>query len=292
MNVSAPRFGLPNLFLFAALTLSACASHPGEPAEQQLASSYEEEFNDPFENTNRKIFEFNQFVDRNAIVPAAKAYRAVFPDPVRDSFRDFLYNLREPLIFANDALQGQFESAGKDIARFVVNSTIGMAGTVDVMGRWGVPYHEEDLGLTLGTWGVPEGPFLVVPILGPSTPRDLGGQLAEGFGDPWNRLVSGNPWTLYWIPYARGALSGIDTRSRYIETLADIERTSLDYYATIRSLYRQRRAALIRHEKEEELPPKAGFSRREDHGSPFTFVNTAARPSMISDASNLSEVSK
>ena len=171
MNVSALRFGFSYMCLFASVTLSACAPHPGESTEQQEVATYQEEFNDPFEDTNRKIFEFNQFVDRNAIVPAAKAYRAVLPDPVRDSFRDFLYNLREPLIFANDALQGQFESAGKDIARFVVNSTIGMAGTVDVMGRWGVPYHEEDLGLTLGSWGVPEGPYLVVPILGHATWR-------------------------------------------------------------------------------------------------------------------------
>ena len=141
MNVSALRLGLWDLLLLSTLTLSACASHP--ETEQQQVTTYEEEFNDPFENTNRKIFEFNQFVDRNAIAPAAKAYRAVFPDPVRDSFRDFLYNLREPLIFVNDTLQGQFESAGKDLARFVVNSTVGMAGTVDVMGRWGVPYHED-----------------------------------------------------------------------------------------------------------------------------------------------------
>lgn len=292
MNLTAPRFGLSDLLLSSLLTLSACASHPSATTEQQPVATYEEEFNDPFEDANRKIFEFNQFVDRNAIVPVAKAYRAAFPDPVRDVFRDFLYNLREPLIFANDTLQGQFESAGKDLARFVVNSTVGMGGTVDVMGRWGVPYHEEDLGLTLGTWGVPEGPYLVVPILGPSTPRDLGGQVAEGFGDPFNRLVSGNPWTLYWIPYARGLVSGIDTRSRYIETLADIERTSLDFYATIRSLYRQRRAALIRHEKEEELPPKAGFTQRHDQTSPSASVNFAARPAMISDASNLSEVSR
>jgi phospholipid-binding lipoprotein MlaA len=292
MNVSAPRFGLSDLFLLSTLTLAACASHPSEPTEQQQVSTYEEEFNDPLEDANRKIFAFNQFVDRNAIVPVAKAYRAVFPDPVRDTFRDFLYNLREPLIFVNDALQGQFESAGKDVARFAVNSTIGIGGLVDVAGRWGVPYHEEDLGLTLGVWGVPEGPYLVVPVLGPSTPRDLGGQIAEGFGDPWNQLVTGNPWTLYWIPFARGFVSGIDTRSRYIETLADIERTSLDYYATIRSLYRQRRAALIRHEKQEELPPKAGFSQRDDHSSPSTIVNSAERPAIISDASNLSEGSK
>ena len=122
-----------------------------------------------------------------------------------------------------------------------------------------------------------------MPILGPSTPRDLGGQVAEGFGDPWNNLVTGNPWTLYWIPFVRGAVSGIDQRSRYIETLADIERTSLDYYATIRSLYRQRRAALIRHEQEENLPPKAGFTRREDRGSPGVVANSGAGPAVISE---------
>jgi phospholipid-binding lipoprotein MlaA len=130
-----------------------------------------------------------------------------------------------------------------------------------------------------------------VPVLGPSTPRDLGGQVAEGFGDPWNRLVTGSPWNLYWIPFVRGAVGGIDQRSRYIETLADIERTSLDYYATIRSLYRQRRAALIRHERE-NLPPPAGFSQRDDRGSPATFTNLAARPAIMSEASNLSEVAK
>ena len=288
MNLRPLRLGTSKLFVIAALILCGCASH--QDTGQQAAVS-EEDFNDPFEDANRKIFEFNQFVDRNAIVPAAKAYRAAVPDPVRDSLRDFLNNLRAPLIFANDALQGQFESAAKTAGRFVINSTIGMGGVVDVAGRWGIPFHEEDLGLTLGTWGIPEGPYLVVPVLGPSSPRDLGGQVAEGFGDPWNLMVTGNPWTLYWIPFVRGAVSGIDQRSRYIETLADIERTSLDYYATIRSLYRQRRAALIRGERE-NLPPPAGFSHRDDHGSPARFVDTAARAAMISQASNLSEVAK
>jgi phospholipid-binding lipoprotein MlaA len=294
MSFRPLRFGWSDLFLCSALILSGCASpQSSQPSTQQQVTTYEEEFNDPFENANRKIFAFNQFVDRNAIVPVAKAYRAALPDPVRDSLRDFLNNLREPLVFVNDTLQGQFDRAGKDVARFVVNSTIGMAGTVDVMGRWGVPYHEEDLGITLGAWGVPEGPYLVVPILGPSTPRDLGGQVAEGFGDPWNQLVTGNPWTLYWIPFVRGLVSGIDQRSRYIDTLADIERTSLDYYATIRSLYRQRRAALIRHEREEELPPKPGFSQREDEQTaPAGVANAPARPAIMSDAANPFEVSK
>jgi len=277
-NVRLMRSALLDLTVVSALILGGCAA-----SKTEQVATYEEEFNDPLENVNRKIFDFNQFVDRNAIVPAAKAYRTALPDPVRDSVRDFLNNLREPLVFANDALQGQFKHAGETMGRFVINSTVGMGGLVDVAGRWGVPYHEDDLGLTLGSWGVPEGPYLVVPILGPSTPRDLGGQVAEGFGDPWNYIVTGNPWTLYWIPFVRGAVSGIDQRSRYIETLADIERTSLDYYATIRSLYRQRRAALIRHEQEENLPPKAGFTRREDRGTPSTVARSAVGPGSVSE---------
>ena len=271
-----------NLLLVLAVILPGCATQANAPQSAMA----EEDFNDPFEDTNRKIFDFNQVVDRNVLVPVAKAYRTVLPDVVRDSIRDFLYNLREPLIFANDTLQADFERAGQTVARFVLNSTLGVGGLIDIAGRWGqLPYHEQDLGITLGVWGIPEGPYLVLPILGPSDPRDLGGQVAEGFGDPFNRLVTGNPYTLYWIPFVRGGVSGIDQRSRYIETLADIERTSLDYYATIRSLYRQRRAALIRHEKEQNLPPPASFSRND---------NPPARPgrAVVSEAKTTSEVSR
>jgi len=288
MDVRPLRLVLLDLCVLSTLILSGCASR-SDTAQQ--AATYEEDFNDPLEDTNRKIFEFNQVVDRNVLVPVAKAYRTALPDPVRDSLRDFLNNLREPLVFVNDTLQGEFGRAAKTVGRFVINSTIGIGGVVDVAGRWGIPFHEEDLGLTLGAWGVPEGPYIVVPILGPSTPRDLGGQVAEGFGDPWNNLVTGNPWTLYWIPFVRGGVAGIDQRSRYIETLADIERTSLDYYATIRSLYRQRREALIRHQ-EENLPPPVGVSQRDNRGSPGAPANSASRAGMISQAANVSEVSK
>src|SRR4029077_4354766 len=269
MNFRPPRLVFSNLSLVVTLIIAGCAT----PSNNPLAEAAEaEDFNDPLEDTNRAIFDFNQVVDRNVLVPVAKAYRTVLPDPVRDSLRDFLRNLREPLIFANDALQGEFERAGQTCARFTLNSTLGVGGLIDVAGRWGqLPYHEQDLGLTFGTWGIPEGPYLVVPILGPSTPRDLTGQVAEGFGDPFNYIVTGNPYTLYWIPFVRGGVAGIDQRSRYIETLADIERTSLDYYATIRSLYRQRRAALIRHEKEQNLPPPSSFAQR---GSPSPWVAT------------------
>src|ERR1700730_17924682 len=290
MNFRPSRLVFSNLLLVVTLTLAGCATPSNNP---QAEAAEAEDFNDPLEDTNRAIFDFNQVVDRNVLVPVAKAYRTVLPDPVRDSLRDFLRNLREPLIFANDALQGEFERAGQTFARFTLNSTLGVGGLIDVAGRWGeLPYHEDDLGLTFGVWGIPEGPYLVVPVLGPATPRDLGGQVAEGFGDPFNRLVTGNPYTLYWIPFVRGGIAGIDQRSRYIETLADIERTSLDYYATIRSLYRQRRAALIRHEKEQNLPPPSSFARNGSPTVPAATAKPAARAVFVSESANVSEVSR
>lgn len=293
MSLRPLRMVFPGLWVALALVGSGCAT---PPRTQQPAAAAEEDFHDPFENTNRKIFAFNQVVDRHVLVPVAKTYRASLPSPVRDSIRDFLNNLAEPLIFANDALQGDFGQAKDTVVRFVLNSTVGMAGLVDVAGRWGIPYHEQDLGVTLGVWGVPAGPYLVLPVLGPSDPRDLGGEVAEGFGDPFNRLVTGNPFTLYWIPFVRGGVSGIDQRARYLDTLADIERTSLDYYATLRSLYRQRRAALIRGENK-NLPPPSGFTLNGAPEAPPTAApltpalsNSASSTSVVSAAQNVSEV--
>jgi phospholipid-binding lipoprotein MlaA len=275
------HLGVLGMLALVGLAASGCATKPQSP--QSAAVS--ENFNDPFENTNRKIFDFNQSVDRHVLVPVAKAYRASLPAPVRDSVHDFLINLGEPLVFANDTLQGNFGHAKDTVVRFVLNSTLGMAGLVDLAGRWGIPNHEEDLGVTLGIWGVPSGPYLVIPVLGPSDPRDLAAEVAEGYGDPWNRIVTGNPFTLYWIPFVRGGVSGIDQRERYLDTLADIERTSLDYYATIRSLYQQRRAALIRGERK-NLPPPAGFS---DNGGAAPAASPAAPPTVVSAAQNGSE---
>jgi phospholipid-binding lipoprotein MlaA len=276
------RRTLADLFVVSALVTAGCAGKSQAPTE---AAAGEEDFHDPFEDTNRKIFNFNQTVDRTVLVPVAKAYRATLPDPVRDSLRDFLNNLNAPLIFANDALQGKVGLAKDTFVRFLLDSTIGMAGLVDVAGRWGIPYHENDLGVTLGVWGVVEGPYLVIPVLGPSDPRDLGGSVAQGFGDPWN-IVAGNH-NMIWIVFARGGVSGIDQRSRLIETLADIERTSLDYYATIRSLYRQRRAALI-HRTKEPLPPNPSLG---SNGGTMALANPSA-PTRVSDATNGFEVSR
>ena len=291
MDLAPLRRLVADLAIVLALVTSGCATG-GKPASAPptAAAAGAEDFNDPFEDTNRAIFDFNQKVDRIVLVPVAKAYRAALAEPIRDSVRDFLANLRAPLIFANDTLQGDFGRAKDTVVRFVVNSTIGMGGLVDVAGRWGIPYHDEDLGVTLGVWGVPEGPYIVVPVLGPSNPRDLGGQVAESFGDPWNIEAANH--SFLWVTFLRGGVSGIDQRSRYIDTLADIERTSLDYYATIRSLYRQRRAALIHHNNE-KLPPNPSFSQNGLGGnSAVAAVNPSGRPVVVSEAPNDSEVSR
>lgn len=226
---------------------------PGPAAAQQVAAQppapigAEENFNDPFETTNRAIFDFNTHVDKIVLVPVANAYRAVLPEPVRDSVHDFMRNLNGPIIFANDVLQAEPSLAATTMTRFLVNSTVGIGGLFDVASKLNLAYHSNDLGVTFAVWGFGAGPYLMLPVLGPSSVRDGLGEVGDSFGDPGNMIASNNGYL--WASFARGGVQGIDTRSRNIESLADIERTSLDYYATIRSLYRQRRAAEIRHEQ-------------------------------------------
>jgi phospholipid-binding lipoprotein MlaA len=229
------------------LTIAGCAA-PGAPGTAQTAAT--EDFNDPYEDTNRSVFGFNQAVDRNVLVPVAEAYRTL-PSPVRQAVHNFLTNLDGPVVFANDVLQGQIGLAGNTIVRLALNTTLGIAGMFDIATQAGIPYHSNDLGVTLATWGFVEGPYIIVPVLGPSNPRDIVGKVGDGFADPGNYVAGEHHLLLAVI--ARSATSGIDERSRNIESLADIERTALDYYATIRSLYRQRRQAQIRHEKS-DLP--------------------------------------
>jgi phospholipid-binding lipoprotein MlaA len=233
---------MPGL-LAAALTLSGCTV--ARPGAVQAASA--EEFNDPLEELNRNIFGFNQVVDQAVLVPAAKTYRTVVPPPMQQSIHDFLQNLNNPVIFANDVLQGQIGLASNTLARTAINTTIGFGGMFDVAKVMGIPHHSNDMGITFANYGVAEGPYIMVPVLGPSNPRDIAGSVVDGFLDPADYFAGKH--RLYYASLGRRVTSGIDVRSRNIESLADIEKTSLDYYATIRSLHRQRRAAQIRHEQ-------------------------------------------
>lgn len=212
-----------------------------------------EEDNDPLEGLNRGIFEFNRVVDGVLIKPMAQIYRGVLPQEAQDSVRSFLRNLRTPLIVANDVLQGDMNRAGTTISRFLVNSTLGILGLFDVASELGIPFHDEDFGQTLAVWGVGEGFYIMLPILGPSNPRDVAGLVSEFYLDPVNIYLRNED--LDYLTYVRAGLRGIDARARSIEVLDELERTSLDYYAAIRSLYRQQRDNEIRNSKSEPRAP-------------------------------------
>jgi phospholipid-binding lipoprotein MlaA len=194
--------------------------------------------NDPIENVNRDLFAISLAVDTVVTKPVATAYRDVVPIEVRGILRNFLNNLSSPSIFANDLLQGSPDRAGTTLVRAIVNTTFGIGGFFDVAEGWGYPRHSEDFGQTLAVWGVGEGPYLMLPLLGPSNPRDLVGRGVDFFLDPLSYVQWGDE---AYVPYVRTGVDVIDFRARNIYTLNDIDRTSADFYAATRSLYRQSR---------------------------------------------------
>lgn len=197
---------------------------------------------DPLEPVNRAVFAFNQYADRFVLEPTARAYRTVAPVPVRRSVRNFLANLRSPVVFANDLLQGERERAGTTLGRFMINSTLGVFGLFDPAKALGHPPHWEDLGQTLGVYGVGDGPYLMLPLLGPSNLRDAVGRVGDFFLDPWPQCCLGFEEQL-----ARRGGEVVSEREANIELIEDLEAGSIDLYATVRTIYAQRRAADIRN---------------------------------------------
>ena len=236
-----PRITAVLMASLAVVGLSACATAPTDPAAR---AEFEAE-NDPIEPFNRAVFAFNLQMDKMFLKPAGIVYRETLPQPVRTGVGNFLSNLRSPVVLANDLLQGEMDRAGNTASRFVINTTVGVLGVWDAATHFGIPGHSEDFGQTFGVWGVGEGFYLVLPIFGPSNPRDTAGLLLEYYVDPFN-LWMREENIEGWI-FARSLVTGIDYRSRNLETLDELERTSLDYYVAIRSLYRQRRANEIRN---------------------------------------------
>lgn len=219
------------------LTLGACATRPA-PADTAAVAAFKEA-NDPIEPLNRYFFAINnQLLDPLIIKPLAQGYDIVLPRVVKDSIRNFLDNLDTPVILANDLLQGEWGRAGTTLTRFGINTTVGIAGLFDPAERWGYQQHSEDFGQTLAVWGSGEGPYIFLPFLGPSPPRDIAGFVVDRFFDPFT-YISFDGDTAF--AFARLGAGGIDRRARVLDTLDDIERTSLDYYAAVRSLYRQNR---------------------------------------------------
>ena len=237
--------------------LSGCAGMmmPDDIDPEQLAAykQLKKEFNDPLEPMNRVTFAFNQGVEKVFLRPAAKVYRTVLPDPLRGSIRNALNNLGEPVTFTNDLLQGEGKRAGIALGRFVINSTLGIGGLFDPATHLGLAYHKEDFGQTLGVWGVGEGFYLVLPLLGPSNGRDAVGRIGTIAMDPFFWLLTDSD--VAYLRFVRRSISGIDTLSRNLEKLDALKRASLDYYSAVRFAYRQsRRSAIANGEIEPEVP--------------------------------------
>jgi phospholipid-binding lipoprotein MlaA len=226
--------------LLLAALLAGCATPPSEPAARAVF----EATNDPLEPVNRKILDLNLFVDRILLKPVTKVYIAVVPEEGRDAVKRALDNMKEPVVVINNMLQGEPERAGIAVGRFVVNSTLGIGGLFDLASKWGLDKETGDFGQTLFVWGLPDGPYLIVPLLGPSNPRDLFGMGADAYIDPFSYLASAK--SLDEIQITRFVADGIDQRARVMDVLDDLEKNSLDFYAQLRSLTQQRRAAELR----------------------------------------------
>ena len=205
---------------------------------------------DCFEPLNRATFALNQSLDEAIIEPLAKGYRKL-PDPVQRGTSNAVKNLSNLITIPNNILQGDIKNAFINTGRLVVNSTIGLLGTVDVANKMGFPkYEKEDYGQTLGKWGVGPGCYLVLPVLGPSTIRDTAGSFANVLGgDPWyNASVHGNNEFLSEGLYITSkALSGIDFRADNLESFDNLEKNSIDFYASLKSLYLQDRENKIKN---------------------------------------------
>jgi phospholipid-binding lipoprotein MlaA len=220
--------------------LLGCATPPQDPADR---AQWEED-NDPLEPLNREIFAVNRVIDGLLIKPAAMIYRGVIPEEGRTGIRNVLGNLKEPVYAANHLLQGDVDGAGDAVARFAVNTTVGVGGIMQPSADMGLPRESNDFGKTLHIWGAGEGPYLVLPLLGPSNPRDATGLAADMLMDPFMWIAGAHDAD--WITYVRTGVDAIDKRSQVIDTLDDIERNSLDFYAQIRTLYRQKRQEELR----------------------------------------------
>lgn len=222
--------------LLAAPLLAGCVTTPGGVSEAEL---------DRFEKTNRAIYAFNKGVDTAVLKPVTQGYRAVVPGIARRGVSNALDNVDEPLSFINAVLQGKFKAAFRAVDRFMINSTFGVAGLFDHASEMGLHKQEEDFGQTLAAWGVGSGPYIMLPLLGPSTLRDTVGFGVDSVTDPWPKFqkhVAGLNGT-----ERIGVTAGeaIDLRSRLVDTADPLLATALDEYATVRAAYLQQRLSDI-----------------------------------------------
>lgn len=199
---------------------------------------------DRFEKFNRGSYKFNDTLDKYALAPASRGYAAVMPNPAEKCVSNFFYNLTVPYTAVNNVLQGKFKAAGQDICRFVINSTVGLGGCFDVASRMGIPRHKEDFGQTLGKWGVGSGPYVMLPLLGPSTVRDVLAKPVDFIADPigYVKIIK--------LKNALRAVRIIDSRVQLTSAMALVDEVAIDRYAFVRDAWLQKREAEVRDEDE------------------------------------------
>jgi len=236
--------------LLALLIFLSGVAYAGSDGKNELSkNNLKSETNkDCFEGLNRASFAFNQALDKVIFKPAAQGYRKL-PSPVKEGTSNVLDNLSNLITIPNNVLQGDFKIAGTNSVRLVVNSTLGILGIFDIAEALGFPeYVKEDYGQTLGSWGLGHGCYLVLPVLGPSTVRDTAGLFINVMGgDPYYRVsVNGNNEYLDGQLYAISKiLTGIDFRAKNLESIDNLEQNSMDFYASVKSLYLQDRERKI-----------------------------------------------
>ena len=244
-------FSIVILILFSQFQmLNAVAGSDGETEISSNKSNNQAEVKDCFESINRGIFAFNQGLDKAVFKPLAKGYRKL-PQPVRSGTSNVISNLGNVVTIPNNILQGQVKDASMNSLRLIINSTLGIAGIFDVASYYGIEKRDkEDYGQTLGTWGFGEGCYFVLPVLGPSTVRDSIGSLVNVMGgDAWYNVTVAND-TQYFNEadyYLSRVTSGVDFRAKNLESFDSLEKTSIDLYASIRSLYLQDRQRKIQN---------------------------------------------
>ena len=243
-------------FIFFSLlsykVIASDADQVNTDSEDFETTTIEDEIYDPFEPVNRAIFSFNNVADRIVLEPISKGYKKL-PSPVQSGISNFLSNLRAPLVVVNQLLQGQGENAIQSTGRFLVNSTVGVFGLIDVAEKIGLEEKEEDFGQTLATWGVGDGFYVVLPLFGPSNVRDTTGMIMTMMTDPINAYVVSEGEA--WIVPMRTAANAVDQRSKIIDEVNALRDNSLDYYAAVRSSYYQNRNAAINNIDDSELTP-------------------------------------
>ena len=233
------------IFISILITTSSIA---GSDGTKDLSKNSNGEVKDCFESVNRGVFAFNQALDKLVVEPLARGYRYL-PSPIRSGTSNFLNNLSLVVTVPNNFLQGDFILAGKNTARFAVNSTIGILGLFDPASKMGLnDYEKEDYGQTLGSWGVGEGCYLVLPVLGPSTVRDATASLMNYVGgDAWYNITvdEDTHYVSDFDYYASVGTSGVDFRAKNLESFSNLEKNSIDFYASVKSLYLQNRKMKI-----------------------------------------------